>query len=214
MSAHELIFIGVLALVAVGGLSILIVQILTGVPPMSSSAAEAAEVVRLLRGADLPERPVIYDLGSGWGSLAAALARAFPQADIRGVELSPLPYWVSRLRTRSLANVTLAQGDFFRCDLSAADAVTCYLMIGTMPKVAGFLDRALAPGTRVVSLSFWFRDRQVAASSTGAGLLGATALYVWPARKATDSGQSPDPDRRRAYSAGGSQSSMGLPSGS
>jgi hypothetical protein len=34
----------------------------------------------------------------------------------------------------------------------------------------------------VVSLSFWFRDREVAVSSTNAGPLGAAALYYWPAR--------------------------------
>ncbi len=184
MSAHDLIRLAVLAIVAVAGVSILAYQGLTGVPPMSSSAAEAAEVVRLLQSAGLSHRPVIYDLGSGWGSLVIALARAFPGADVRGVELSPLPYWIARLRTRNLANVTLTRGDFFRCDLADADAVTCYLMTRTMPKVAALLDGTLAPGTCVVALSFWFRDRQTAAASTGAGLLGATALYRWPARKA------------------------------
>ena len=49
--------------------------------------------------------------------------------------------------------------------------------------VAAFLDRQLAPGTPVVSLSFWFRDRTVAASRQSAGLLGAAALYRWPARR-------------------------------
>jgi len=33
-----------------------------------------------------------------------------------------------------------------------------------------------------VALSFWFRDRQTAATSNAAGLLGATALYVWPGK--------------------------------
>ena len=151
---------------------------------MSSSAAEAAEVVTLLMRAGLPDRAVVYDLGSGWGSLVIALARAFPDAQVRGIEISPLPYWVSRLRTRNLPNVTLRRGDFYDSNLTDAQAVTCYLMIKTMPKLASFLDRTLAAETPVVSLSFWFRDRDVAASSTSAGLLGATALYYWPARKA------------------------------
>jgi hypothetical protein len=150
---------------------------------MSSSADEAADVVKLLKAAGLPEGAVIYDLGSGWGALAAALARAFPEAQVRGIEISPLPYLVSRLRTRHLPNAVLRRGNFYAEDLSDAQAVTCYLMIKAMPKLASFLDRTLAPGTPVVSLSFWFRDRDMAASSTSAGLLGATALYYWPARK-------------------------------
>lgn len=193
---HELISTAALLIVAAGALSILVVQGLTGVPPMSSSAAEAADVVKLLRSAGLPDKPVIYELGSGWGSLVVALARAFPDAEVRGVEMSPLPYWVARLRTRTLANVTLSRGDFFKADLADADAVTCYLMIRTMPKVASLLDRSLRPGTPVVSLSFWFRDRHVSASSTGAGLLGATALYNWPAHRDVHSPDLSAPDRR------------------
>lgn len=186
MSGHDLIAAAAVAACAVAGLSILVFQGLTGVPPMSSSAAEGAEVVRLLRDAGLPDRAVIYDLGSGWGSLVIALARAFPGAEIRGFELSPLPYWVSRLRTRNLANVVLRRGDFYAQDLTDARAVTCYLMIKAMPRLANLLDQALAPGVPVVSLSFWFRDREVAASSMRAGLLGAAALYFWPAHKGGD----------------------------
>lgn len=183
ISAHALLSITALLLVAAAGGSILVFQGLTGVPPMSSSPAEAADVVALLRRAGLPRGAVIYDLGSGWGSLVVALAHAFPDAQIRGIEISPLPYWISRLRTRGLANVTVARGDFYASDLSDARAVTCYLMIKPMPRLAGYLDRTLGSGTPVVSLSFWFRDREVAASLKSAGLLSATALYYWPARK-------------------------------
>ena len=183
MSAHDVISLIVLLIVAIAGASILVFQGLTGVPPMSSNAAEAADVVALLRRAGLPPRAVIYELGSGWGSLAIALAQAFPDTQVRGIEISPLPHWVSRLRTRGLANLTLTRGDFYTHDLSDADAVTCYLMMKPMPKVAGFLDRTLRFGTPVVSLSFWFRDREVTASLKSAGLLSATALYYWPAHK-------------------------------
>lgn len=196
MPAHQLLSTALLLVAAAGALSILIVQGITGVPPMSSSAREAADVVMLLRRAGLPGKPVIYELGSGWGSLVVALARAFPDAEVRGVEMSPLPYWVSRLRTWRLANVTLARGDFFKTDLSGADAVTCYLMTRTMPRLASLLDRSLRPGTPVVALSFWFRERQASDSSTGAGLLGATALYHWPARKPVPCSAPSDADSR------------------
>lgn len=174
-------------------LSILIFQVITGVPPLSSSSVEGADVVALLEQAGLAEDAVIYELGSGWGSLAIALARAFPAAEIRGIEMSPLPYWISRLRTRKLPNVRLRRGDFYRCDLTDAQAVTCYLMIKPMPKIAALLDRMLAPGTPVISLSFWFRDREVAASLKSGGPLGAAALYYWPAP-----GVSVTPHRYRA----------------
>lgn len=164
-------------------LSILLFQLATGVPPLSSSEREGADVVALLKQTDLTENAVIYELGSGWGSLVVALARAFPAAQIRGIEISPVPYWVSRFRTRRLPNVQLRRGNFFDCDLADAHAVTCYLMIKPMVRIAELLDRTLKPGTPVVSLSFWFRDRQAAASLKNAGLLGAAALYYWPAHR-------------------------------
>jgi SAM-dependent methyltransferase len=168
------------------GLSVLVYQGVTGVPPVSSSAAEAAEVVALLRQAGLPERAVIYDLGCGWGALVLALARAFPDAQIRGIELSPLPYWVARFRARNVPNLRIRRADFHRCDLRDADAITCHLLIGAMPRVASLLDRALRPGTPVVSLTFWFRGREVYAAQRSAGPLRQAALYYWPAPKVAE----------------------------
>ncbi|PLZ02124.1 hypothetical protein CY652_12170 [Burkholderia sp. WAC0059] len=169
--------------------SLLVFQARTGVPPLSSSAAEAADVVALLAQADLPGQAVVYELGSGWGSLVVALAKAFPDARIRGIEWSPLPYWVARFRTRNLPNVRLTRANFYACDLRDAHAVTCYLMMKPMKKLAGQFDRMLRPGTAVVSLAFWFRERQVSATRQGPGLRGAVALYFWPAyRELADAG--------------------------
>ncbi|RKD67795.1 class I SAM-dependent methyltransferase [Rhizobium sp. WW_1] len=175
--------IALLCIVTLSCLSILLFHLVTGVPPMPSSAAVITDVIDLLRQANLPPRPKIYELGSGWGSLAIALARAFPDAEIHGFELSPLPFLFARLRTRGIRNLSIHWGDFFRQDVSDADAITCYLMIRPMPKVGAFLDSMLRPGTAVVSLTFWFRDRRVDASRNGAGLRGAAALYYWPAEK-------------------------------
>ena len=171
----------VLATSAIVFFSLLACYFITGVVPMSSNPAEAADVIALLKEAGLPEQAILYDLGCGWGMLVSALARAFPQARIRGVEISPFPYWIARLRTWNLPNVHLQRGNFFDCDIRDADAVACYLMIRPMPKLAAFLDTTLKPGTPVVSLSFWFRGRQVAARRNGPGLRGEVALYFWPA---------------------------------
>ena len=181
MSAYDLLSTLGLLIFSAACLSILVVQAITGVPPLSSNSVEAADVVALLEHAGLSEHAIVYELGSGWGSLVIALARAFPEAQIRGIEVSPLPYWISRVRTRSMPNVRLQRGNFYDCDLRNAHAVTCYLMIKPMPKLASFLDRTLTKGTPVVSISFWFRDRLVAASRESSGPLGATALYYWSA---------------------------------
>jgi cyclopropane fatty-acyl-phospholipid synthase-like methyltransferase len=170
-----------LAVVMALALSVLVGQAVTGVPPMSASAAEAGDVVALLQQSGLSEHAVIYDLGCGWGAMVIALARAFPQAQVRGVELSPLPYWVARIRTRNLPNVSLRRGDFFHTDVGDADAITCFLLIKSMQRLAGFLDDNLKPGTAVAAVAFWFRDRRASAFRQGGGLLSQVALYHWPA---------------------------------
>lgn len=171
----------VAALVLAG--SLLAFQFITGVPPMPAHAGEVMDVVALLKQAGIAERAIVYELGCGWGSLVIALAKAFPHAQIRGIELSPLPYWVARLRTRHMPNVRLQRGDLFERDLRDADAVTSYLMIKSMPRLAALLDRMLRPGTPVVCISFWFRNREVAAVREGRGWRGKVALYYWPAQR-------------------------------
>ena len=164
-------------------LSVLLYQAITGVPSVSATHAESDDVVALLREAGLSEHATIYELGSGWGRLLLALAKEFPDARIIGIESSPFPYWVAWLRTRRLPNIQIHRGDFYKFNLRDAHAVTCYLMMKPMPKLAKFLDGMLADGTPVVALTFWFRDRKVSAVREGPGLRGAAALYRWPARK-------------------------------
>jgi predicted RNA methylase len=132
-----------------------------------------------LHEAGLPDQAVICDLGAGWGSLLVALAQAFPRARIVGIEWSPLPCWIARLRTRGLPNVRVLRGNFYDHDVRDAQAVTSYLMRKPMPRLARFLDGALANDTPVVALAFWFRDRQP--SAVRQGRLGGAALYRWPA---------------------------------
>ncbi|MGF6574963.1 trans-aconitate methyltransferase [Paraburkholderia sp. GAS333] len=166
--------------VVISAASLLVFQAYTGVPSLPSSASEAADVIALLRRAGLKDRAKIYDLGSGWGTLVVALARAFPAAEVHGIEVSPLPYLVARVRTWKLANVSLIYKDFTKAAPGDADAVTCYLMTDTMRGVARLPDATLAAGTLVVSITFWFRGRTVCATRQ-APMRGAVALYQWPA---------------------------------
>jgi hypothetical protein len=162
------------------GLSLVVAQLFTGVPTLSTDASQAKDVIELLQAAGLPDHAVIYDLGCGWGALVIALAKAFPNAQVRGIEVSPFPYWVARLRTRTFKNVSLALTDFITADLSDANVIACYLMPAAMPKLAKLLDRTIKPGTKVISLTFWFHDRQFVAARKGM-MRGAVALYDWPA---------------------------------
>ncbi len=171
----------VLAVVAAAALSILWYHAKTGVPPVPSTSGEIETIVALLAEAGLPHQARIYELGCGWGSLALGLARAFPEATIVGYEISPLPSWIAKLRTRNDARIRIVRGDYRRAALADADAVTAYLMIAPMKGLATLLDQQLRRGTPVVTLCFGFRDRTAAASRPLGGLAGEAQLYRWPA---------------------------------
>ncbi|HDR9181087.1 TPA: methyltransferase [Burkholderia vietnamiensis] len=160
------------------GASLLISAALTGVPTLSSGRSEVDDIVALLEHAKLPQPALIVDLGSGWGALVVALARAFPDAAVQGVEISFFPYLVSRLRRRHLPNVSLKWGNFIHSDLGNTDAIVCYLMPGAMAKLDDFFDIALEPGTVIVNI-FQFRQRRASAVRRP-GLRGTVALYIWP----------------------------------
>jgi hypothetical protein len=149
---------GVLLIVLLAGIALIVIYaIRVGVPPMPSGAAAKRAMFALL-----PERidGVIYDLGSGWGGLAFALARHYPENRVVGVELSPLPYLVARLRLliSRRRNLTFERADFLRRDLSDAGACTCYLMIWAMRRLEPHLTAQLPVGAVVVSHAFAFVD--------------------------------------------------------
>ncbi|PVX83221.1 SAM-dependent methyltransferase [Paraburkholderia unamae] len=168
------------ALTLLAGLSLVIFAAVTGVPTLSSRGVEASDVIALLKQANLARSAVIIDLGSGWGGLVVAVARAFPEATVEGIEISPFPYLISRLRASGLPNVTLRWGNFHRSNLRSAHAIVCYLMPSVMPAVTNLLDRNLKPGTVVVSNTFLFRER-TAFAVRRASRRGLVALYFWPA---------------------------------
>ncbi len=178
------IAIASVSLVLIAALLILGYTIRSGAPPVPAKPSEVADVVALLREAALPEGARVYELGCGWGTLAVAIARAFPKTRVIGVEISPIPHAVAAMRARRLPNLEVRRADFHCISLKEADAVTCYLMIAPMVSLARTLDRELRTGTPVVALTFWFRDRVPKARRRGPGVRGDVALYYWPAYKA------------------------------
>lgn len=179
---------GILALVALLVLllafSLLFYQLRTGVPPFPATRSEVKAVSQLLKKGGVLDHALIYELGSGWGDLVLELSRAFPHAKIIGIEVSWLPYFVSRYRTRNERNVTIIHANFYQVDIRDADAAVAYLMIEPMNTLAKKLDQDLKIETPVVSLAFFFRDREPAAIIPGRGLFrAAAALYRWPAKE-------------------------------
>ncbi|NNU52520.1 hypothetical protein [Rhizobium indigoferae] len=69
---HQVFSVVLLAAVSSVCLSLLFFHAMTRVPSWPLAEAEAADVIALLRDANLSGSAVIYDLGCGWGSLLIA----------------------------------------------------------------------------------------------------------------------------------------------
>lgn len=141
----------ILALAAVA--SVFVPTLITGASPLPTSRPVRDTMLGLL-----PDHMVgpIYELGSGWGGLARALARRYPGAPVRGFEVSLLPWAWSRLRhlLGGPPNLTFALANFHGADLSDAALVVCYLPGPAMEKLRPKLEAELPNGVLVLSNTF------------------------------------------------------------
>ncbi|NRF72174.1 hypothetical protein HLB44_34840 [Aquincola sp. S2] len=114
----------------------------TGTPPMPSSSK--ARRAMMFAAATVPDAPLI-ELGSGCGTFAVRAARAFPNRQVIGYELSWLPWLISRAlrKVLGLRNLVLLREDFLQAELPEGAVLLCYLSCGGMLRLAARLD---APG--------------------------------------------------------------------
>ena len=133
-------------------ISIVGFSLYTGISPMPSSRAAQKAFLKVL-----PQNAVhIYELGSGWGGVAFAMARACPKATIHAFELSWVP-WLISICIRAIyqyKNVKIYRRNFFCFSLSKADVVVCYLYPGAMCKLRSVFEKELRSKTQVLSNSF------------------------------------------------------------
>lgn len=132
---------------------IFVFSLVNASPPTPTGPRVMRAVFRLLPRR-LPDG-AICELGSGWGGLAVALAKAYPKHTVEGLEQSPLPWLASRLRCAGgLRNLRFRYGDFMKRDLSGAALVVCYLGGPQMQKLAPKLAAEMRPGTLVLCHTF------------------------------------------------------------
>jgi trans-aconitate methyltransferase len=147
------ILIGTLFIVMVGiAASIIQWSIRNQISPMPSSPKAKRTIL-----AGIPEvSGTIYELGSGWGTLAFPVARRYPHCQVIGLETSPIPYRLSRLRLifERLPNLKLKNADFFSYPLQDASLVVCYLYPEAMRRLKEKFLAELKPGTWVISNTF------------------------------------------------------------
>ncbi|PSQ85542.1 MAG: SAM-dependent methyltransferase [Bacteroidetes bacterium QH_2_63_10] len=113
-------------------------------------------VNRMLEMAAVDSSDVVYDLGSGDGRIVIQAAKKYGAQGV-GIEIDPELVRKARKNARKAGVsdlVEFRQGDLFKADISAATAVTLYLLPSVNEKLRPKLFDELTPGTPVVSHDF------------------------------------------------------------
>lgn len=123
-----------------------------GISPTPTSTTVKREVLKMLPNI----KGNIAELGSGWGTLAFALARHYPKNHVIAYEISPVPYYISKLISRFLSyqNLTFIRQDFFSCNLEQTSLVVCYLYPKAMRQLKEKFEKELPPYSYVLSHTF------------------------------------------------------------
>lgn len=157
--------------------SIMVSTLRTGTPPMPVSPLVLPVLTEAVRRA-LPqsEQPVIMEAGCGWGTIVFTLHDAFPQAELHGIELSPVPWLYARFRaclrrvrlwprralrpaasSQSVGPVIIHRGDLFRHSFRHVDILVTYLSTEHMARLQ---DREEELPPVVVSVAFALPGRR------------------------------------------------------
>ena len=151
--------------------------LVTGISPVPTSRRARME---MLAAARQPGAGAILELGSGWGTLAFPLARAFPDHTVIAYEISPVPWLFSRLRfaLSPPPNLILRRADFHQASLAGAALVVCYLMPRGMARLKSKFEAELGPEAVVISNTFSVPGWRPTALRQADDLHGST-VYVY-----------------------------------
>lgn len=148
----------IITLTIIGGLlwailSIVIWSVRNGISPMPTSPLAKKRIMEAL---PLKVDGVIYELGSGWGTLVFPLAKKYPNCRVIGIESSPVPYYFSKFRQlfMPVRNLELLRCNLMEISIKDAGLVVCYLYPGAMNKLKTKFEKELKPGTWVLSNTF------------------------------------------------------------
>lgn len=96
----------------------------------------------------------LIDCGSGFGVTLFSFARKFPNSTFVGIELSPLPYLVAKVRSVFYPGVKIRFGSFWNISLSNYDVIYVFLSPEVTEQLADKVARELSPDCTLISCAF------------------------------------------------------------
>jgi SAM-dependent methyltransferase len=164
-----LIFLGLLPLLFAAAF---LISVAGGAPFVGSPKQLFPQFIEL---ANLKPDQTFLEMGSGIGDLLLAVRKT--GANIRGVEISPPLYAVSKWRLGKKANIQL--GSVYDADIANVDVVYCYLLSPMMKRLEKKFEKELKPGSKVVSFAFPLPNKQPAKIIPKQGSHGRIFLYTY-----------------------------------
>lgn len=123
-------------------------------------------------------RARVIDIGSGLGGFTLDMARRRPGIEASGIELAPLPWFVSSLRARLTGSTArFLRGDYNDLNFADYELVFAYLSPAAMGALWRKASREMRPGTLLVSYEFVIDDRLP--NRTVYPTKGGQALHIW-----------------------------------
>ena len=150
---QTMIYLSILVILLWVLLSIVLWSIRNGISPMPTSPLAKK---RLFEALPLKLEGTVYEMGSGWGTLAFPLAKKYRNCRVVGIESSPIPFHFSRFRHLFFhaRNLEFIHEDFMKTSIKDASLIVCYLYPGVMQKLKVKFEKELKPGTWVISNTF------------------------------------------------------------
>ena len=170
--------------------------LLTRVPLYLSRRTVWKQVEELLP-ADEPY--TLIDIGSGLGGMLLHMDKARHMGVHDGVEISPAPWLISRIRAfMQGARATFRRKDYRQLDLSGYDVVFAFLSPVVMQDLLAKASREMRPGTLLLSLAFPLPGiKHDFVIQTGEG--SRQKLYGWRVRPDYDIGYQDHPALDHAH---------------
>jgi len=154
-----------------------------GSPYVAPFLPTPQEVVdRMLELAEVNQRDLVYDLGSGEGRIVITAVRRYGAKAV-GFEIDPPLVTHSRRKIREAGledRAEIREQDIRTVDLSPASVVALYLYPEANLALKAALMRQLKPGSRVVSHYFGMGDwkpHRIEQMTDSAGFL--RSIYLW-----------------------------------
>ena len=122
-------------------------------PWWRTSGKTAKRALSLLK---LSNKDILYELGSGEGSVLITAAKEYGIRGV-GIEIDPIRFYISKFlvwRNGLGKEIELKRGNFFDFDISEASVVFIYLVPKALNKLIPKFKKELKKGTKIISIRY------------------------------------------------------------